>query len=479
MESFLSVCNNLSSRSLSICEESCLISADELEVNKTQSNHAELTQNSIVKPSATPFKKTTPSTSHLVEENLDQPGFVSTDSIKKTLADNEDKLLSRKYGPNRPKTQVFHRGKVFTYQKLEVPIAMTKKTKSALTEGSSSIVCSTLDTPPADQSNFNPYAEPFIPSSDYNGMNILRDIRACNLKNVIIGQLNINSLRNKFQALAKLIHGNVDIMIITETKLDHTFPEKQFLIPGYKKPYRKDRNRNGGGVLIYIREDIPSDILIKHKIMENIEAIFSEINLRKSRLLLVGTYHSTHTKYGSTDEVYFDQLGLALDVYSSKFDKFLLAGDFNVKENDDKLDEFMSDHLAKNLVKEPTCYKNTDNPSCIDLFITNSYRSFQNTTTISTGLSDFHKMTITVLKTFYPKASPRVISYRTPYTTTDLELALRHNLNNISEPSYETFEAAVMTSLNSVSTIKHRTLRDNEKPYVTKKMRQAIMRRSQ
>ena len=92
--------------------------------------------------------------------------------------------------------------------------------------------------------------------------------------------------------------------------------------------------------MIYVREDIPSDILMKHKTEENIEAIFLEINLRKNKLLLVGTYHSTNEKYGAKDDIYFMQIGLALDVYST-YDKFLLAGDFNVKEEDDTLDEFM------------------------------------------------------------------------------------------------------------------------------------------
>ena len=53
---------------------------------------------------------------------------------------------------------------------------------------------------------------------------------------------------------------------------------------------------------------------------------------------------------------------------------------------------------AKNIVKEATCYKSLSNASCIDLVITNSASSFQNTKEISTGLSDFHKMVITVLK---------------------------------------------------------------------------------
>ena len=101
-----------------------------------------------------------------------------------------------------------------------------------------------------------------------------------------------------------------------------------------------------------------------------------------------------------------------MDVYT-RYDKFLLAGDLNVPEDDINLIEFMADYHAKNLVKEPTCFKSIDNPSCIDLFITNSYLSFQNTTTVATGLSDFHKMTVTILKTTFPRAKRRVITYMT------------------------------------------------------------------
>ena len=43
-------------------------------------------------------------------------------------------------------------------------------------------------------------------------------------------------------------------------------------------------------------------------------------------------------------------------------------------------DNFMEVHQAKNLVKEPTCYKNIENPSCVDLFVTGSQRSFMKTT---------------------------------------------------------------------------------------------------
>ena len=64
-------------------------------------------------------------------------------------------------------------------------------------------------------------------------------MRIKNVNNVIIGHLNINSLRNKFSPLVELIQGNLDILIIGETKLDDTFPEEQFKINGYKKNIQK------------------------------------------------------------------------------------------------------------------------------------------------------------------------------------------------------------------------------------------------
>ena len=86
-----------------------------------------------------------------------------------------------------------------------------------------------------------------------DAMDVLKEIRVKNVNRVIIGTLNINSLASKFEQL-KLIIGNfLDILLIQETKLDPSFPSGQFVINGYKRPYRLDRNRNGGGVIIYVR----------------------------------------------------------------------------------------------------------------------------------------------------------------------------------------------------------------------------------
>ena len=148
---------------------------------------------------------------------------------------------------NRPVTNVFYQGSVFTYPKLELRNVYESRKLgrssgiSLVSNGcpeSSSKLATNAHLPPTE---FNRVHESNVRSSDSNldALTILKQIRIDNMKNVIIGQLNINSLRNKFFDLVELIPGNLDILVITETKLNDTFPEKQFVISGYKKPYRQ------------------------------------------------------------------------------------------------------------------------------------------------------------------------------------------------------------------------------------------------
>ena len=104
-------------------------------------------------------------------------------------------------------------------------------------------------------------------------------------------------------------------------------------------------------------------------------------------------------------------MGKAIHIYHKFYDKFLLIGVFNAEDTEPCLSQFLFEYDAKNIISEKTCFKTKENPSCIDLFITNSPNSFQNTSTITTGLSDFHKMVITVLRATFTKSKPKVITY--------------------------------------------------------------------
>ena len=78
---------------------------------------------------------------------------------------------------------------------------------------------------------------------------------------LVFGHLNINSIRNKFELLSEQVKGNIDILITSETKVDDSFPIGNFLINGFTTPYRSDRDGKGGGITVFVREDIRSNLL--------------------------------------------------------------------------------------------------------------------------------------------------------------------------------------------------------------------------
>ena len=114
----------------------------------------------------------------------------------------------------------------------------------------------------------------------------LKGVRKNNIKNVIIATLNVNSLVSKFDERKVIGQGIFYILILNETKPDAFFPVNQFFINGFPSPYRLDRNRNGGGIIIFVREDITSKMLTKHKFPDDIEKLFVKINFRKRKWLL-------------------------------------------------------------------------------------------------------------------------------------------------------------------------------------------------
>ena len=115
---------------------------------------------------------------------------------------------------------------------------------------------------------------------------LLKNIKLANANKIVIGHLNINSIRNKFDSFKYLIDGNMDIILLSETKLNDTFPFSQFIIHGFHAPYRADRTANGGGLLQFVREFLPT-----REIKVEFSTKLIEINLKKRKWLLIGSYN--------------------------------------------------------------------------------------------------------------------------------------------------------------------------------------------
>ena len=80
-----------------------------------------------------------------------------------------------------------------------------------------------------------------------------------------------------------------------------------------------------------------------------------------------------------------------LDTFTTKYKNIFLLGDFNTCADDETMKNFCSSCGLHILIKQPTCYKNPDNRSCIDLILRNKAKFFQSTCVMETGLSDFHR----------------------------------------------------------------------------------------
>ena len=89
----------------------------------------------------------------------------------------------------------------------------------------------------------------------------LQGVRTENPSRTILGQININRMRNRFDLLMSIIKNEIDIFMISETKIDNSFQISQFTMTGYSIPLRLDRTSHGGGILLFVREDIPCRII--------------------------------------------------------------------------------------------------------------------------------------------------------------------------------------------------------------------------
>ena len=118
----------------------------------------------------------------------------------------------------------------------------------------------------------------------------IKELRIKNPLNFIFSYLNINSIRNKFSDLRQVICDNVEILTIAETKIGSSFPTAQIRLANHRTPYRLDISNNSGGILVYVRSNIPTRQLNCGNVCKSIQAVPFEMNLRKEKRLVISIY---------------------------------------------------------------------------------------------------------------------------------------------------------------------------------------------
>ena len=306
--------------------------------------------------------------------------------------------------------------------------------------------------------------------------------------NPIISYLNINHLRNKIVDLRQIIQDvEPTVLAIAETKLNDSYPNSQFRVDGYYCPseYRKDRTYNGGGgLLVYIKQGIPSKRL-KSLEPHGIESIFFEIILGKQKWCIVAAYRSENVKVVD----FLDILSKPLDSVYSKYSNVILMGDININflntncQKLKKIEAFCDTFSLKNLIKSPTCFQ-ADIPTSLDVILTNKNKSFINSNVVITGLSDWHGMVTTMTRTHVKKLSPKTIKFRSfkhfhegNFLQDIKEITENRDFSGEIEP-FENLAIDFVNVINKHAPQKTKIVRGNDAPFMTSELRREIRFRS-
>ena len=246
----------------------------------------------------------------------------------------------------------------------------------------------------------------------------------------------------------------------------------QFKINVYKF-FRRDCNRFGGGLMLYLNEEISCKFLNNHPIVPNAEIIW--ISSVKSKWLLLGCYKPPRPKVAWYILQKF--ITKIVDFYLQKFNNLFIIGDLNMMTENIHFNDLLQIYDLTALIKEPTCYQ-SQNQNCIDNFLNNRKALFKHCHTFETGLLAHQKLISTIIKSGIFKGPPKRNIYRS-YKKFDYEClsnALREESETLEGDTYGEFEKKTIF-LNTQAPIKSKMIRFSNNVFMTKELRKDIMKR--
>ena len=140
------------------------------------------------------------------------------------------------------------------------------------------------------------------------------------IKDLSVCHINAQSMLSELDMIAAEL-GNFDVITISETWLDHTISDLDTMIPTYQTPIRLDRNRHGGGVAMYFKNNVPF-VERKDLIIPNLEAVWAEVKLSNKKVL-IGTFY-LHPRFSDWQLVEY-----AIEQAAQICPELILLGDFN------------------------------------------------------------------------------------------------------------------------------------------------------
>ena len=160
-----------------------------------------------------------------------------------------------------------------------------------------------------------------------SNLQILRKLRLQYPRNPLIEYLNINSLRNKIINVRELMGRlQLDYFVISETKLDSSFPSFQFHIGDYEIKNHRDRSKSWGALIEFVKKEIISKRL-KDLETNLSETISTEITISKKKWFCMSVYRPPSS---SNIDTFFTELTISLSKAVKKFDNLIIIDDLNI-----------------------------------------------------------------------------------------------------------------------------------------------------
>ena len=300
----------------------------------------------------------------------------------------------------------------------------------------------------------------------------------------MLEHVNVNSLRYKFDYFHDILSNNLlDVLCITETKLDDTFANNQFHCNGYRC-HRKDKTCFSGGIIIWVRSDIPHERLMHYEIASNdVENIIIYFNLKTVKF----NSSCVYKKPAVSNTVFINYMSEMMDKLTNDGYDNVLVGDLNVDMISDEnvIDNELCDTYGMKNISSPTYFKSKPG-TLIDPVLVSNSNLFCKPFNTTCGSSDWHNMVGCTVKIKFPKCHPSCITYR-DYKNFDesrfrqelekLPTQVGHAFDNVDD-QYWTFTNMYSALLNEHAPLKTKTLKSRKIPYMHSELMKAIHTRN-
>ena len=295
--------------------------------------------------------------------------------------------------------------------------------------------------------------------------------------------LNVNSYRHKFGYISDMLNKQcVDYLAISETKLDDSFHKSQFMVEGYSL-YRQDLTNSSGGLLVYVRDDLPHRRMVHVEInKDGFESLCLELTIGKSKTILSCIYK--HPKV--TKELFFKYFCDLSDSLLRSHEDLIYLGDMNCcPTKSSAIQDISEQYDLTNLIKEPTCHKGPT-PSLLDVILVSNARRYADTLNVLCSISDFHSIIGAATKRFVPSQKPRTIHYRSYKNFDESEF-----LNSVASAPFHVIDifdeiddmawytsALMRNIIDEHAPMKTRVVKCDSVPYMTSALRKAQYKRN-